>query len=336
MSYALLYRMAFRYATSQVLHAAVRLGVADALAAGAMPVEKLAHALGCDPGGLSRLVRALTVLGVVEETAPGQVALTELGGPLRADHPQSIRSSVLLYGDPAVWQAWGALTDAVRTGEPAFDRVHGRPLFDFLADHPDLSGVFNAAMREGSDWVGPEVAKVYDFAGAGTVVDIGGGRGALLAAVLTAAPEAHGILFDTRQGAAEAADTFRRAGVSDRCSIETGNFFDSVPRGDVLLLKGILHDWDDERCLAVLRNCRRSIAPTGRLLVLEPVTPERLDTVEAVGAAMSDIAMLVYTGGRERSRDEFVSLLAASGFDLVDVTAPLAGTSTRVLVAGPA
>lgn len=328
--------MAFGYATSQILYAAVRLGVPDALADGAMPVERLAAALECDPGGLTRLLRALVVLGVAEEVAPGQVALAEQGQPLCADHPRSMRSSLLLLGAPAAWRAWGALSHGVRTGEAAFDHAHGRPLFDYLAEDSDLTDVFNTAMGEGTEWIASAVGKAYDFTRARTVIDIGGGNGTLLAAVLAASPGARGILFDTARGAAEAAATFKRAGLSARASIEHGDFFQAVPHGDVMLVKGVLHDWDDQRCVTVLRNCRESIAADGRLLVLEPVLPARLDTAEASAVVMSDIAMLVYTGGRERSSVEFQSLLAASGFDLAEISPPLAGSMVRIIIADPA
>lgn len=336
MTYANLTRMAFGYATSQILYAAVRLGVPDALADGAMPLGQLADTLECDPGGLTRLVRALVVLGVIEQVAPEQVALTVQGRPLCANHPRSMRSSLLLLGAPAVWQAWGALTHGARTGKAAFDHAHGRPLFAYLAGDPDLSEVFNAAMGEGTEWVAHEVPKAFDFTGGGTVIDIGGGNGTLLSAVLAAAPDARGVLFDTAEGAADAVASFQRAGLADRVSVEHGDFFEAVPEGDVMLLKGILHDWDDQRCGIVLRNCRASIATDGRLLVLEPVLPVRLDTAEANGVVMSDIAMLVYTGGRERSRAEFQSLLAASGFHLADVQPPLAGSMIRIIIAHPA
>ncbi|RCG29886.1 methyltransferase [Sphaerisporangium album] len=334
-AYATLSRMAFGFTASQILYAAVRLGVPDALAAGALPIGRLADAVGADPGALRRLVRALVVLGVVAEEPPGHYALAEMGRPLLAGHPRSMRSGVLLLGDPATWRAWGALTHAARTGEAAFDHVHGRPLFDHLARDPELSGIFNTAMREGTGQIAPEVPKAYDFSGARTVVDIGGGNGALLAAILAAASDARGVLFDTAEGVAGAAETFRRAGVSDRCSIRTGDFFEAVPEGDLLLVKGVLHDWDDERCVTLLRGCRASIAAGGRLLVLEPVLPSRIGTPEGAAVVMSDIAMLVYTGGRERDRDEFRRLLAAGGFALAGVTPPLGGSAVRILVADP-
>ncbi|GAB1642145.1 methyltransferase [Krasilnikovia sp. MM14-A1259] len=335
MSYPSLARLAFGYAPAQIVHAAVRLGLPDALADAPMPVEKLADALHCDAATLTRLVRALVVLGVLDEGPDDQVALADLGRPLCADHPRSMRASVLLYGHPAAWQAWGALADGVRSGQAAFDQVHGMPLFDHLAQHPDLAAAFHTAMREGTGGIAAAVAGAYDFSGARTVVDVGGGNGALLAAVLTAAPHVHGILVDTAEGAAGAEATLERAASPQRWSVATGDFFAAVPGGDVMLVKGILHDWDDERCVRLLRNCRESIAPDGRLLVVEPVLPESLGAPDAAGVVLSDIAMLVYTGGRERSRTEFRTVLAASGFDLIEVTPPLGGTAIRVLISTP-
>ncbi|MEV8507010.1 methyltransferase [Actinoplanes sp. NPDC051475] len=335
MSYATLSRMAFGYVSSQIVYAAVRLGVPEALAAGPRPVADLARTLGCDPDGLTRLVRALVVLGVLDEAGEGQVLLTELGRPLCADHPRSMRSSVLLFGDPPAWAAWGALADGVRSGSAAFDHVHGRPLFDYLAESPSSAGVFHTAMREGTGSLAADIAAAYDFTGARTVVDIGGGNGALLAAVLAAAPAAKGILYDAPGGVADAPETFRRAGVTDRWRIETGDFFTTVPAGDVLMLKGILHDWDDERCLSLLRQCRDAIAPDGRLLVVEPVLPDSIRAPDAAGAVLSDIAMLVYTGGRERDENQFRKLFVASGFDLAGITAPIGGSPIRILVVHP-
>ncbi|WP_432933531.1 methyltransferase [Microbispora sp. CA-135349] len=329
-------RKAFGYASSQILYAAVRLGVPDLLAEGPAPVTRLAESTGSDRHALYRLLRALVVLGVAEEGEPGWFGLTEQGQPLRADHPWSMRSSLLLLGDPDTWRAWGALTHSVRTGEAAWDHVHGSPLFAHLARHPELSAVFNRAMREGTERIAPALPMAYDFTGAQTVVDVGGGNGSLLAAVLAATPGLKGILFDTAEGVTGAAEELRRAGLADRCSIETGDFFEAVPEGDVMLVKGVLHDWDDRRCVALLHSCRRSIAADGRLLVLEPVMPSGLGTPEAAGAVMSDIAMLVYTGGRERGMTEFRDLFAAAGFGLAEVTAPLGGSAIRALVAIPA
>lgn len=336
MTYARLSQLAFGHMNAQILYAAVRLGVPEVLARGPLTADEAADAVGCAPAGLARLLRALVVLGVAAEVTPGRVTLAEMGRPLCADHPRSMRSSVLLLGHPATWQAWGALADGVRDGADAFGHAHGQPLFRYLADDAELSAVFNTAMGEGTEPVAAAVPLAYDFTGGRTVVDVGGGNGALLAAVLTAAPQARGILYDSDAGLADAAATFRRPGLGGRCRMAAGDFFTAVPEGDIMLLKGILHDWDDQRCVTILRNCRRSIAAGGRLLVLEPVLPDQLGTAEAAAAVLSDIAMLVYTGGRERTAAEFRALLADAGFSLTEVTPPVAGSAIRILAAAPA
>lgn len=335
MTYTPLTRIAFGYAGTQVLYAAVRLGVPEALAGGPMAVEKLAYEVDCDPDRLARLVRALLALGVLEEAAAGQVALAELGRPLCAGHPESLRSAVLFGGDPVLWQAWGSLTEAVRHGGSAFGHAHGRPIFDQLARDPALAEVFHTAMGDGTGSVTAEVTRAYDVSAARVVVDVGGGNGTLLAAVLAAAPDAHGILLDSAAAAERAAETLRRALPPDRWSIRSGDFFAAVPAGDLMLLKGILHDWEDRQCAQILRNCRRSIAPDGRLLVLESVLPPRPGPA-AAPVVLSDLAMLVYTGGRERTATAFRDLLASAGFALAGITAPLAGSPTRILSAVPA
>ena len=336
MTYARLSQLAFGHMNAQILYAAVRLGVPEARARGPVSAGEVADTVGCDPAGLARLLRALTVLGVADEVTPGRVTLADMGRPLCADHPRSMRSSVLLLGHPATWRAWGALADGVRGGEAAFCHAHGRPLFRYLADDRELSAVFNTAMREGTEPIAAAVPQAYDFTDARTVVDVGGGDGTLLAAVLTTVPQARGILYDSDTGSAHAAATFRRSGLTGRCRVAAGDFFAAVPEGDIMLLKGILHDWDDQQCVTLLRNCRRSIAVDGRLLVLEPVLPDRLGTAEAAAAVMSDIAMLVYTGGRERTEAEFRVLLADGGFRLTEVTPPVAGSAIRILAAAPA
>lgn len=329
------YRMAFGFITSQILGSAVHLGIPDALAAGPATADQLAQSTRTTGSTLGRLLRALVVLGILVEGDSDRYSLTLPGRLLCSDHPASMRSSLRLSSHPAVWRAWGALADSVRSGTPAFEYVHGQPLFPYLTQDPELSEIFHTAMRSGTQQVGPQLTAAYDVSSATTVVDVGGGNGALLAAVLQAAPNAQGILYDTAEGLINAPELLRRSGVADRCRTEVGDFFQNVPAGDLVLLKGILHDWDDERCLVLLDQCRRSIATGGRLLVLEPVIPDDLQDPRASSAVMSDIAMLVYTGGQERTQAEFHDLLAAGGFTLLETTTPLSGTDVRVLVAAP-
>lgn len=327
-------QLALGFIPAQLVHVAARLGVADALADGPREVPALAAAMDADPDSLARLLRALRVIGIVTEPEPRVVALTDLGQPLRADHPASLRSMILLYGDEATWRAWGALTHSVRTGETAFDHVHDEPAFDHFARHPALSRTFNDAMVEGTRRIAPAVAEVHEFSRHRVVMDVGGGRGTLLAAILQATPTLRGVLFDTPEGAASAADLLTDAGVAERCRIETGDFFERVPDGaDCHVLKSVIHDWDDQRSTTILDNCRWALPDDGRLLLVEPVLPERVEEPEAAGIVMSDINMLVNTGGRERTEEEFASLLRGAGLELVGVSPPLPGSQLRVLEA---
>lgn len=308
MQLAKLSQLAFGYANSQVLYATVRLGVADALADGPLPAAELARQTGCGSAELARLLRALILLGVVDAgeasdvAAAERVTLTELGRPLCAGHPQSLQSGILLQGDPAMWRAWGELSQGLRGGASAFACAHGQSLFDYIGGDPRLAAVFHSTMRAGAESLATGVVNAYNFGSAAIVADIGGGYGRLLAAVLEAAPAARGRLLDTAAGVAEASRTLHDAGLSGRCSVEVGDFFQGVPEGDVMLLNGILHDWDDERSALLLRHCRRAIAPDGHLLVLEQVRPDQLAGPEVAAAIMSDLAMLVYAGGGNAAR----------------------------------
>ncbi|MFI1995415.1 methyltransferase [Actinoplanes sp. NPDC020271] len=321
--------LAFGHQPAQILYAAVRLGVPDALAGGPLPVAEL----GGDPAAMARLVSALTLLGIVTPRPDGRVALADGARPLCADHPESIRAGILLAGDPAVLRAWAALPDAVRTGGPAFEHAHGRPLFQVLAERPELSALFGQTMRENSGPVAAALPALFDFGHATTVVDVGGGHGSVLAAVLAAAPGPRGVLFDTVTGAASAPETLGARVPPDRWTVRTGDFFAGVPEGDVLILKGILHDWDDDRCVRILKRCRAALAPDGRLLVLETVLPASATGPPAYGPVMGDLAMLVWTGGRERTGEDFARLLGAAGFTVESVGEPIAGTAVRLIVA---
>jgi SAM-dependent methyltransferase len=234
-----------------------------------------------------------------------------------------------------MWVAWGELTRSLRGGASAFAYAHGQPLFDYLGGEPGLAAVFHATMRDQAEVFAAAAVKAYDFGSARIVVDVGGGYGQLLATVLQAAPAARGILLDTAAGVAQARRTLDAAGLSGRCSVQAGDFFQSVPEGDVLLLNGILHDWDDQRGAALLRRCRDAVAADGHLLILEQVRPDQLSGTEAATVVLSDLAMLVYTGGRERSAAEFRQVLADGGFTLTGITPPLEPSLTRMLIAEP-
>lgn len=302
--------------SSQTLLAAVKLGVADHLADGPRTAGELAAAMGAHEPSLARLLRALATLEAVTPEG-GRYGLTEFGRALVKGSPGSMRSLVLGVMSEDHRQAWAELPHSVRTGETAFDHVFGMPVFEYYARHPEISADFNDAMTAGSAAVEAAVREAFDFAPFGRIVDVGGGNGGLLAAALESAPKAAGVLFDSPAGVKGAQDLLRARGVSNRCEIVPGDFFESVPRGgDLYMLKWILHDWDDRRAVTILRNCREAAAKGSRLLVIESVLP---DGDAPSPGRLSDLNMLAMTGGRERSASEYRAMLEAAGF--VDVRA---------------
>jgi SAM-dependent methyltransferase len=310
-------QLATGYWVSKAIYAAARLGVADSLSDGPKTVERLAAEAGADAPTLRRLLRALASVGVFRETEDGYFGLTPMAEFLRRDAPGSQRNFVLHVGESPSWLAWDGLTESVRTGESAFQRVHGAEVFPYYAAHPESSGPFNGAMAELSNVVSAAVVGAYDFSRFSVIADVGGGRGALLAAILKAAPAARGMVCDQPEVVAAARATMEAAGVAARCGYAGVDFFESVPAGaDAHVLKWIIHDWDDERALKILRNCRRALADGGRLLLVEAVVPEGN---EPSFSKWMDLQMLVMTGGRERTAAEYRALLAAAGFEMTGV-----------------
>jgi SAM-dependent methyltransferase len=306
---------------ARVVHAAAELGLADLLAAGANTAAGLARETSAHAPSLHRLLRALASLGLVEETEPGLFALTPLGGQLRRDVPGSQRNLALMFGSERAWRCWGALLDCIRTGEAAMQHVYGMGSFEYLAAHPAAAVVFNAAMAEITREVARAVAAAYDFTRFRRIVDVGGGNGTLLAAILAAAPELRGIVFDLPAGNAEAARLLAAAGLAPRAEVVAGDFFQAVPEGaDAYILKSVIHDWDDEESVAILKSCRKAIAAGGRLLLVERVMPERMNASPVhQRMAMLDMNMLALPGGRERTEAEYRALFAAAGFKLARV-----------------
>jgi hypothetical protein len=228
------------------------------------------------------------------------------------------------YFHEEIWRSWGELAQAIRTGRPALERITGTPVFDYLAGSTERSATFNAAMSAGTRSEAALLAAVRDFSGARTVVDVGGGAGELLAAILSAAPGVRGVVFDTEAGAKEAAATLDAAGVGPRARVETGDFFRSVPAGgDVYLLKSVLHDWDDERCVTILANCRRAMSTGDRLVVVEMLLPDRIGPGVDPFALISDVNLMVLTTGRERSAADFRRLFDLAGFELTEISEPI-------------
>ena len=302
------------YWVSQAVGVVALLGVADQLGEAPRGSDELARAVGADPQALYRVLRLLASLGVFAEAAPGSFTLTPLGETLRSDAPDSVRNFAITETAPGHWLPWGRLHESVRSGRPMAREALGMELFDWYAQNPEEAGFFSAAMGNLSALAASELVRVYDFSAVRTVADIGGAHGVLLSAVLRANPAARGILFDLPHVIATAASAIAAEGLSQRCELVSGDFFEAVPGGaDLHILKQIVHDWDDEHAARILANCHRALAPTGKLLLVEMVVPP--DNRPSPAQAM-DLNMLVILGGRERTEEEYRRLLGKAGFRL--------------------
>lgn len=305
-----LHRLVSGYQVTQAVHVAATLGLSDVLAEGPKTVAELAEATGTDSQSLNRLMRALTALGLYAGD-DGKYTNTELGDALRSDVPHPIAGWVRFVGQGSHWAAYTGLEESIRTGETAFPTVHGEPVWEYRAKHPTERKLFDGAMTSMSEQVAEAVVDAYDFSRFDTVVDIGGGRGRLLRGIVERYPTVHGVLFDQPDVV---------AGV-EGVEVVGGSFFDSVPSGDALVLKSVIHDWADAESIEILRVCRRSIPGDGRVLLVEQLLDRSPDPVRT---AFSDLNMLVMTGGRERTTDEYRALLAAAELDLTGIV-PTAG-----------
>jgi SAM-dependent methyltransferase len=287
------------------VYAAARLNLAQHLAEGPMSAEELAAATESHAPSMFRLLRALAGVGVFSRNAEGKFELTPLGNTLRPGVPGSMRAMALAQlGDH--YRAWGHLQHSVKTGEVAFDHVEGMPVWKYYETHPEHGLNFMQAMTGLTQAVIMNIVPAYDFSRFGTIVDVGGGNGALLTAVLDAAPQARGIVFDEEYVVEETAQRLAESGFDGRCEVAAGSFFDDpVPEADAYLLKMILHDWDDEKSVDILGNIARSLKPGGKVLVMESVIPE---SDQPHPGKFMDMNMLAMTGGRERTEAEFAEL----------------------------
>ncbi|MGW6466961.1 methyltransferase [Streptomyces rubiginosohelvolus] len=332
----LIARLAFGSMAAQTLRAAVRLGVVELVGDTPRRAADVAADAGAEPQPMTRLLRALTGLGLLRETAPDSFSVTPAGALLHPGRPDSLASFVRMFTEPAIIRAWEHLDDSVRTGEIAFDSVFGTDFFSHLAHDPDLSSAFNSAMSQASSETAAALPHAFDFGRFTAVTDVGGGDGTLLAAVLAAHPGIEGVVLDTAEGLAEASDTMARGGLAGRCSLVAGDFFHTVPGGsDLYLVKSVLHDWTDDQAVTILRHCREVLPPGGLVLIVEPVLPEVVDTTADAADGgityLSDLNMLVNVGGRERTRTDFEEVCRRAGLTLTSVT-PLAGAAPFALI----
>ena len=303
---------------SQLIYVAARLGIADLLKDGPKSADALAGSTETDAPTLYRVLRALASLGIFAEDENKRFSMTPLATPLQSG-PGSLRAMALHLAERPSWHAWGDLLYSVQTGKTAFPHVNnGQEIFEYYAQHPESSGPFNEAMTNFSEIVIAALIKDYDFSEVKKLVDVGGGHGSLLSAVLKANPDMKGVLCDLSPAAEGARQRLADEGVADRCEVVAGNFFESVPAGgDTYMMKHIIHDWDEERAIAILKNCHRAMTDDGRLLLIEAVIAPGNEP--SLGKMM-DINMLVLPGGRERTEAEYAELFEKAGFRLTKVT----------------
>lgn len=305
------------FQVSEALHAAAVLGVPDALATGHSSLEALAGATGTSPDSLSRLMRVLAEIDVVNRDAEGRFSLTAVGERLRPDVEGNWHAWAKMIGSPAIRKSWAHLTEAVRSGRTAFDMAHGSDIWAHRSHHPEDGELFDSAMRCATERLAAPLAHCLGSLEGLHVVDVGGGDGSLLAQVLLKHPSASGSLLEQGPSARRARELLAHHGLLHRARVIEGDFFQSVPHeGHLYLLKFVLHDWDDEQSVRILQSCRiatRAAADKARLVVIERLLDAPLGAREA---SLADLNMLVNTGGRERAKQEYEHLLRRAGFSL--------------------
>lgn len=300
------------YRASALVFVAARLGIADLLRDGPLSSLQLAERTASNPDALHRVLRGLAAQGVLEELPDARFALAPPGRDLLDGAPGGLRECALLVGSEYM-RTWAALDHSVATGERAFDHVFGMTSWQHRQAEPDIDRAFNAWLQGATSGFARGIVAAYDFAALRSVTDVGGGNGALLAAILAKGTHLTGTLFEQPHVLPQAAALLEKEGMADRCRLVAGDFFDHVAGPhECLLLKSVIHDWDDDRAGRILVNCRKGLTPSGKLLLVERLLPER--AVDDARAIMLDIHMLAVTGGRERSLAEFQRLLSRAGF----------------------
>jgi hypothetical protein len=309
--------MVFGFMTSQAISVAARLGVADLLADEAKSIDELAQATRAQARPLYRVMRALASVGIFAEHDDGRFRLTPLAEPLRSDAPDSLSALAIFFGSDWHWRVWSDLSYSVQSGQPGFEHIYGKAYFDYLAENPAPAQVFNDAMTSFSAAVSAAVVDAYDFSGITRLVDVGGGHGLLLASILNKYPQMGGVLFDAPSVIYGAKEIIGTRGVGERCDVVGGDFFASVPAGgDAYLMKHIIHDWEDERALTILRNCYQAMTENSKVLVVEMVIPE--GNSPSVGKFL-DLEMLLFLHSYERTEAEYRALFERAGFKLTRI-----------------
>ncbi len=329
--------MAMGYARSRVLCAAARLGVADALGDSERSVDELAGVCHAHPESFHRLLRTLASFDVVRETRPAHFVLTQFGRPLRKDVPGSEWNGIIFWGD-LLADCWSYLTECVRTGENAHRIAERAGVATRWSQDAEANAIFRAVMGTAPAEDYAPIAHAWNFTDYHVVADLGGGGGSLLAAVLTAFPHLRGVLVDRPESVSRAQSRFEAEGLAARCKLVGADLSERVPEGaDVHMLKHMLHGYQDEGAMKILRNCRQVLPREGRLLIIEFILPEVVDHAdpELETRLMSDLNMLAVTAGKERTEVEWRTLLEKSGFDCRKII-PVPGGLVSIIEASPA
>lgn len=305
------------YWISQIVGAFAELGIPDRLAGGPVAAGEVARSIACNVDATFRLLRASTSAGLVTATADGRFGLTQLGEKLCSDVPGSMRDSAIALTAPGHWLPWGRLSHAIRQGRCQTVETLGAELFQYYADHPEEGRAFTGAMSNSSALVADEMAMILDASGAKRVVDVGGASGNLITALLLRNALLEGVIFERPEVIPRAEAAIAECGLSSRCGVISGDFFVSVPEADILILKSIIHDWDDEQCVLILSNCTRALRPAGRVVLVEAVIP---DNDRPSWASLMDLNMLAVLPGRERTAGEYRDLLGRAGLRLDRIT----------------
>lgn len=307
--------MGFR--VTQLIYVAARLSLADHLGSKPQTAQELAGVVGAEPRALYRLLRGLASIGVFSESKGGLFEVTPAAELLRRENPSLLRSTAILYGDELLWRAYGRLSHAIMTGKPAFDQLYGQPFYDYLDQHPVPAALFHEAMTGFSEQEAAAILAAYDFSTFRSVIDVGGGQGGLIAAVLRAYSDLQAVIFDRSPPTDDTQRLFTVSDIAERAKFIQGDFFSAVPDGgDLYLLKSIIHNWDDPAARTILGKCRDAMPEHARLVVAERVVPPGNSPSEA---KLFDINMLVSTGGQERTEAEYAALFRAAGLVLARV-----------------
>ena len=290
-----------------------RLGIPDLVEAAPKSAQELAAQIGVRPQALYRLLRATASVGVLSEGPDGKFSQTPMSAVLRSNATPSLRAFAIMTGREWHGRGWAQLEHCVRTGNPAMQQIYGAPVFEYLKQNPEEAQIFNDAMSDLSTIDSPAVAEAYNFDGIRTIVDIGGGHGLLLATILERNPQLQGTLYEVPH-VLEGARSGPLKPVMDRCTLASGDMFCTVPAGaDVYIMKHIIHDWPDDRCVQLLQACRKGVNPGGKLLVVDCVIQPGNDFSPG---KFLDLQMMIFPSGCERTEKQFHDLFAAAGWRL--------------------